>query len=85
MLDIALNAFESESETNNIRERIKKMDIKKINRRHKEIRKMIIEHLVISKGEDLLQGLQLSVVIDKLAASIASRIICLTLLFIFFT
>jgi phosphate transport system protein len=47
-----------------VREQVARMD-KEVNRQQREIRKKVFEHLAISRGRDLLEGLRItSVVVD---------------------
>jgi phosphate uptake regulator len=63
MFNVVLYAMHEEKETDT-RSRVATMD-KALNNLQREVRKKVYEHLVISKGSDLLTGLQLtSIVID---------------------
>jgi phosphate uptake regulator len=63
MLLIVTEAMKQETDIK-VREKVAAMD-KQINAQQQEVRKKVFEHLVLSQGKDMLQGLQmLMIVID---------------------
>ena len=51
--------------TSDYKERVKDMDIQ-INKLHREVRKLLAEHLILCQGDDTLLALELSIIVDNL-------------------
>ncbi|MFH1728540.1 MAG: PhoU domain-containing protein [Pseudomonadota bacterium] len=65
MYDIAYQGYENNVIACEVQEKVREMDIR-INKLHRKTRKMLLEHLLLSKGEDIIEGMKISTVLDNL-------------------